>query len=47
VGLITASAGGHSSVIIQTLLWVALIPLAAALAAQLFVIETRGRPLPT
>ena len=47
VGLITASAGGNSSVIIQTLLWVALIPLGAALATHLFVIETRGRQLPT
>jgi len=47
VGVITASTGGNSSVIIQTLLWVALIPLAAALATQLFVIETRGRRLPT
>jgi MFS family permease len=47
VGMITASAGANSSVIIQTLLWVALIPLAAAVATQLFVIETRGRQLPT
>ena len=47
VGLVTASAGGNSPVIIQTLLWVALIPFAAALATRFFVIETRGRRLPT
>ena len=47
VGLVTASAGGNSPVIIQTLLWVAVIPFAAAIATRFLVIETRGRQLPT
>ena len=46
VGSISAAAGGSSAVIIDTLLWLALIPLAAAIATPFFVIETRGRTLP-
>jgi MFS family permease len=46
VGFVTAASGGGSAVIIHTLLWVALIPGAAALATHYFVIETRGRSLP-
>ena len=46
VGHVSAAAGGSSAVIIDTLLWLALIPCAAALATAFFVIETRGRPLP-
>src|SRR5215469_529761 len=47
VGLVTSAAGGNSRVIVQTLLWLALIPCVAALATRFFVIETRGRSLPT
>ncbi len=47
VGLVTARAGGNSPVIIHTLLWVAVIPFAAALATRFFVMETQGRELPT
>jgi MFS family permease len=46
VGSVSAAAGGSSSVIIHTMLWLALIPCVAALATRLFVIETRGRSLP-
>ncbi len=47
VGILTSAAGGGSAVIIHTLLWVALIPCAAAVATHFFVLETRGRTLPT
>ncbi len=46
VGSISAAAGGSSAVIIHTLLWLALVPLAAAVATHFFVIETRDRTLP-
>ena len=46
VGRISAAAGGSSAVIIDTLLWLALIPCVAAIATRFLVIETRGRSLP-
>ena len=46
VGSISAAAGGSSAVIMSTLLWLALVPLAAAIAVPFVVIETRGRELP-
>ncbi len=46
VGALTARAGGSSAAIADTLVWVALFPLAAALLARRWVVETRGRPLP-
>ena len=45
VGMISARAGGSSAVLSNTLLWVGVIPLLAALAAKSFIVETRGRPL--
>jgi MFS family permease len=45
VGMISARAGGSSAVLSDTLLWVGVIPLLAALAAKSFIVETRGRPL--
>jgi hypothetical protein len=45
VGMISARTGGSSAVLINTLLWVALVPLTAALAARYFIVETRGRAL--
>jgi MFS family permease len=45
VGMISARAGGSSAVLSNTLLWVGVIPLIAALAAKSFIVETRGRPL--
>ena len=46
VGSVSAAAGGSSVVIMSTLLWLALVPLAAAIAVPFVVIETRGRELP-
>jgi hypothetical protein len=46
VGSVSAAAGGSSSVIIDTLLWLGLIPLSAAIITPFVVIETRGRALP-
>jgi MFS family permease len=45
VGLITASAGGSSAVIIHTLFWIGLVPLATALSAKFLIVETRDRVL--
>lgn len=46
VGMVSAAAGGSSSALMGILCWVALVPLAAAVATRFVVIETRGRPLP-
>jgi MFS family permease len=46
VGAIAARAGGNSQVIMDTLLWVGLVPLAAALFSLRWVVETRNRQLP-
>jgi MFS family permease len=40
VGVVTASAGGSSSVIIHTLFWVGAIPLAAAVSVPFLMVET-------
>jgi MFS family permease len=45
VGSVSAASGGSSSIIIHTLLWLGLIPLATALTARFFIIETRDRSL--
>ena len=45
VGVVSASAGGSSAVIIHTLFWLGLIPLATALSARFLIVETRGRAL--
>ena len=45
VGMVSARAGGSSAVLSNTLLWVGVIPLIAALAAKSFIVETRGQPL--
>ncbi|MGH8139162.1 MAG: MFS transporter [Steroidobacteraceae bacterium] len=45
VGFLSARAGGSSAVISHTLLWVGLIPLAAALSARYVIVETRDLPL--
>jgi MFS family permease len=46
VGSVSAAAGGSSGVIIHTLLWLALVPLAAAVLTPFLVIETREHSLP-
>lgn len=45
VGLVTATAGGSSRALTLILCWVALVPLTAAVATRLVLIETRGRAL--
>ncbi|HZO22250.1 MAG TPA: MFS transporter [Steroidobacteraceae bacterium] len=45
IGLLSSRAGGSSAVINHALLWVGLIPLAAALSARYIIVETRGLPL--
>jgi MFS family permease len=44
VGIVTSRADGSSSALLATMLWVAAIPLAAALLAP-FIVETRGQAL--
>jgi MFS family permease len=46
VGTISAASGGSSDIIVRTLFWVGVIPLAMALAAKFLIVETRGQPLP-
>ena len=46
VGTISAASGGSSEIIVRTLFWVGVIPLAMALAAKFLIVETRGQPLP-
>lgn len=45
VGMISARAGGSSAVLSDTLVWVGVVPLIAALGAKYFIVETRDRPL--
>jgi MFS family permease len=45
VGALSAAGGGSSAVIMQTLFWVGVIPLAAALSARFLIVETGGRAL--
>ncbi len=45
VGTISAAAGGSSTVIIHTMFWIGVIPLAAAVSAPFLVVETRGEAL--
>ena len=46
VGTISAAAGGSSTVIIHTLFWIGIIPLAAAACAPFLIVETGREPLP-
>jgi MFS family permease len=46
VGTVSAAAGGSSAVIIHTLFWIGVIPLAAAVSAPFLIVETRGELLP-
>ena len=45
VGVISASAGGSSAVIIHTLFWLGIVPLVTALSARFLIVETSGRAL--
>jgi MFS family permease len=46
VGTISAAGGGSSAVIIHTLFWIGVIPLAAAISAPFLIVETGGEALP-
>jgi MFS family permease len=46
IGVVSASAGGSSRALMQVMLWIALVPLAAALLTRFVIVETRGRTLP-
>lgn len=46
VGMVTAAAGGSSAIIIHTLFWLGLVPLAAACSARWLIVETRHTVLP-
>jgi cyanate permease len=45
VGIVSAAAGGSSAVIVYTLFWLGLIPLATALSARFLIVETSGKVL--
>ncbi len=45
VGAVSTRAGGSSAALLDTLVWVAVIPL-VALAGTRWIVETRNRPLP-
>jgi len=45
VGAIAMRAGGSSQALLDTLLWVAIIPFIALIGTR-WIVETRGRPLP-
>ena len=46
IGWVTAAAGGSAAALMQVLLWLGAVPLAAALLSRFLVVETRGRTLP-
>jgi MFS family permease len=46
VGIVAARAGGSPDILMQALLWVAVIPFVAAATARILIVETRGRELP-
>jgi MFS family permease len=46
VGVVSSLAGGSSAALMRVLLWVAVVPLVAALLARWLIVETRGRTLP-
>jgi MFS family permease len=45
VGIVSALAGGSSAVIMKALFWVGIVPMAAAMLAPLYIIETRDTGL--
>jgi MFS family permease len=46
VSIVAAGAGGSASALLDTIWWVGVIPLLAAIAVPFVLIETRGKPLP-
>lgn len=47
VGIVTAAAGGSSAALMQSIVWVAIVPAVAAVLVPWIVIETRGKGLPS
>lgn len=45
IGMVSAAAGGSSSVIAGMLFWVGVVPLVTALFARFVIVETRGRAI--
>jgi len=46
IGWVTSAAGGSAAALMQVLLWLGVVPLAAALLSRFLIVETRGRTLP-
>ena len=46
IGWVTSAAGGSATALMQVLLWLGVVPLAAALLSRFVIVETRGRTLP-
>ncbi|HXY97252.1 MAG TPA: MFS transporter [Steroidobacteraceae bacterium] len=46
IGWVSSAAGGSAAALTQVLLWLGVVPLAAALLSRFLIVETRGRPLP-
>jgi MFS family permease len=46
VGFVSATAGGSGAALMRVMVWLALVPLVAALLAPFVILETRGRSLP-
>jgi MFS family permease len=46
IGWVTSAAGGSAAALMQVLVWLGVVPLAAALLARFLIVETRGRTLP-
>ena len=46
IGWVTSAAGGSAAALMQVLVWLGAVPLAAALLSHFLIVETRGRTLP-
>jgi MFS family permease len=46
IGWVTSAAGGSAAALMQVLVWLGAVPLAAAVLAHFLIVETRGRALP-
>ena len=46
IGWVTSAAGGSATALMQVLLWLGVVPLAAAVLSHFLIVETRGRVLP-
>ena len=46
IGWVSSAAGGSAAALMHVLLWLGVVPLAAALLSRFLIVETRGRTLP-